>query len=238
MTTSRSGLSSVPSARSMSGMNSTNSIDSSHASLSHMDHKVLFVASLVFYPLLWIFWFTSVITTTMLCDDAESKWHTLNAACAFTWLSWFATSASCYIIGRDVWEQRSGEGGVSVKPGDGQTTRGKVKLTATTNNSQLQSSGGSRRGIPEEDDRITQRVEEGAGEPSASAGSRLGRTGSKSGRPRDKSRSKGREGGRERSKGDRKARSSRTDSERGSRREGNHAGEREVTSRVRESSSR
>ena len=94
----------------------------------HMDRKVLFGASLVFFPLLWIFWFTSVITTTILCDRTSSKWQTLNASCAFTWLSWFATSGSCYIVGKEVWERRTARDGGAKDTGGS----GRVQVEATT----------------------------------------------------------------------------------------------------------
>ena len=99
-------------------------------STNHMDHKVLFGASLVFFPLLWIFWFTSLITTTLLCSQTGSKWDTLNAACAFTWFSWFAVSGSCYIVGRDVWDGRTGRDGA--KGAIGTSGSGREQLESTT----------------------------------------------------------------------------------------------------------
>ena len=105
-------------------------------STKHMDHKVLFGASLVFFPLLWIFWFTSLITTTLLCSQTDSKWDTLNAACAFTWFSWFAVSISCYIVGRDVWDGRTGRDGAKGATGTSGTSRksgsGREQLESTT----------------------------------------------------------------------------------------------------------
>ena len=119
---------SVRSPASRQGRSPSMTTNRSMGTTKHMDRKVLFGASLVFFPLLWIFWFTSVITTTILCDRTSSKWHTLNASCAFTWFSWFATSGSCYIVGKEVWERRTARDG-SAKDAGGS---GRVQVEATT----------------------------------------------------------------------------------------------------------
>ncbi len=139
VTAARPGQSSTPSANERHATNSA---------MSGMDRRVLFMASLVFYPLLWTFWVTAAITTSILCADAESKWDTLNAACAFTWLSWLATSGSCYIVGNEAWEGRSGRSGRASADDTVGEERGRCNVTAeeaSGRKSPLRSSGGSGR---------------------------------------------------------------------------------------------
>lgn len=51
------------------------------------------VMELISCILLWIFWFASIITTTILANDPCSE-STMKACCAFCWLSWFSVTAS------------------------------------------------------------------------------------------------------------------------------------------------
>lgn len=166
VTAARPGQSSTPSAKERHATNSA---------MSGMDQRVLFVASLVFYPLLWTFWVTAAITTSILCADAESKWDTLNAACAFTWLSWLATSGSCYIVGYEAWEGRSGRASADDTVGE---ERGRCNVTAeeaSVRKSALRSSGGS--GLVDRS---------GAAAMTTSAGSGLSRGHTQSGRSRER----------------------------------------------------
>ncbi len=178
VTAARPGLSSTPSAKERHATDSA---------MSRMDQKVLFVASLVFYPLLWTFWVTSAITTSILCADAESKWDTLNAVCAFTWLSWFATTGSCYIVGKEAWEGRSGRACADDKV-DEEQSRGNVTAEAASGKkSALRSSGGSGR---------VERSGTAAMTTSAGSGMSRGRTQSGRSRERGMSTDTGRQSGR------------------------------------------
>ncbi len=56
------------------------------------EEKLIVVAEFVMFVLLWIFWFTSIICTTILADN--TKWSLAQACCAFCWFSWFAVTAS------------------------------------------------------------------------------------------------------------------------------------------------
>ncbi|KAI8113656.1 hypothetical protein M9435_003651 [Picochlorum sp. BPE23] len=56
------------------------------------EEKLIVVAEFVMFVLLWIFWFTSIICTTILADN--TKWSLVQACCAFSWFSWFAVTAS------------------------------------------------------------------------------------------------------------------------------------------------
>jgi hypothetical protein len=60
------------------------------------DVQFLGIMELISVILLWIFWFTSIITTTMLADDAFSS-STMKACCAFCWFSWFSITASLVV---------------------------------------------------------------------------------------------------------------------------------------------
>lgn len=55
------------------------------------EDKVIVLIELIIFVLLWIFWFTSSITTSTIVGSWNS---TLQACCAFCWLSWLLCSAS------------------------------------------------------------------------------------------------------------------------------------------------
>ena len=60
------------------------------------DVQFLGIMELISVILLWIFWFTSIITTTMLANDAFSS-STMKACCAFCWFCWFSISGSLVV---------------------------------------------------------------------------------------------------------------------------------------------
>ena len=136
VTASRPGLSSTP---------SSEGVQPVRFSMARMDQKVLLVSALVFYPILWVFWITGAVTTTILCSDVGGEWGTLNAACAFTWWTWVATTGSCYIVGKEAWEGRSGGATGDDRVGD-ERSRGKVAVEASDERGNaLRSSRGSGR---------------------------------------------------------------------------------------------
>lgn len=58
------------------------------------DAKVLAIAELAIFIFMWIFWFVSIICTTILADNTNNSWGVQQASCAFCWFSWFAVSGS------------------------------------------------------------------------------------------------------------------------------------------------
>jgi heme/copper-type cytochrome/quinol oxidase subunit 2 len=58
------------------------------------DAKVLAIAELTIFIFMWIFWFVSIICTTILADNTNNSWSVQQASCAFCWFSWFAVSGS------------------------------------------------------------------------------------------------------------------------------------------------
>ena len=59
------------------------------------EDKVIVLIELIIFVLLWIFWFSSSITTSTIVGSWSS---TLQACCAFCWLSWLLCSASVAFV--------------------------------------------------------------------------------------------------------------------------------------------